>query len=237
MRHKTRLCTTLILTLSLTGCTLLLWGENPATSNYTVHHNNGTDHIHAFGRAQQNSKQIPQGSLVMMGERYWYIINLGDSNELFTVLSSGLSKPYIIQKRGGEAGSDTLRATLNEQAQRFTSDVCLSYHLDPSQAGTYQNEKITLENIGFTPDEADSNTYRQCYSTDGHYYVTPEQTIAAEYQFAQRIPVKLTTTETRTEANVDNIISNTLMTPATLALDAVGAVIILPLWLINGSGS
>ena len=72
----------LISALTLNGCTAFLWGGNNPFHKTTTEKTVAKDKIHAFGVVAKDNTQLETGSLVMMGGKYWFVVNPKDSAKL-----------------------------------------------------------------------------------------------------------------------------------------------------------
>lgn len=210
-------------TLTLNGCTVMLWGMNDPFSKTTTLHTVAKDRIHAFGTVAKDNPQLEKGSLVMMGGTYWFVVNPEDSAKLAGVLNVKLDKPFQTVQHNPRFEHKALPVELESpESQNFSSDFCLRY--DTAKAA----DIAKLTQIGFKPFELDGKTiYTRCVSARGTYYATP-QNLKADYRFEQSIPVELYYPVTKKHTDGWKLAGNILQTPLTLALDAVGAVVMLP---------
>ena len=209
--------------LALNGCTFMLWGHNPATSSYSTYQDAGHDQVLAFGRAQRSSGELKQGSLVMMGERYWYALKVDHSEALLPVLNAKLSRRYDITSSDKEQKNlIALPVTLQDKGKHFSSDFCLSY--TPAN----QQERDVLTELKFTAPKESPEHYSRCFYAYGSVFAKPDNA-QTDYRFEQPVPVSLRLQHDHTSVNGVNLIHNILWTPFTLALDAAGAVVALPL--------
>ena len=109
------------------------------------------------------------------------------------------------------------------EKQTFSSKFCLRY--DTNKAA----DIAKLEKLAFKSVELDGKTvYTRCVSAKGNYYATPN-TVAEDYRFEKSVPVRIYYKEAKTKTDGWKLTNNILQTPFTLALDAVGAVLVLPL--------
>ena len=84
----------LISALTLNGCTVFLWGENNPFHKTTTEKTVAKDNIQAFGVVAKDNTQLKTGSLVMMGKKYWFVVNPRDSAKLKAVLDVKLDKQF-----------------------------------------------------------------------------------------------------------------------------------------------
>lgn len=81
-------------TLMLNGCTAMMWGMNDPFSQTTAYKHVDKDQIRAFGVVAKDNAQLEKGSLVMMGGKYWFVVNPEDSAKLTGILKAGLDKQF-----------------------------------------------------------------------------------------------------------------------------------------------
>ena len=210
----------LISALTLNGCTAFLWGGNNPFHKTTTEKTVAKDKIHAFGVVAKDNTQLETGSLVMMGKKYWFVVNPKDSAKLKAVLDAKLSKRFQMVQQNPKQVYEALPVELKSpEAQTFRSNFCLRY--DTQKAA----EVAKLKQLAFKPVKLDGKTvYTRCVSAEGHYYATPKN-VAEDRRFDTAVPVRIYYVETKTSTDVWKLTGNILKTPFTLALDAVGAVI------------
>lgn len=206
--------------LTLNGCTTDLWERNSPFHQTTTEKTVAKDNIQAFGVVAQDNTQLETGSLVMMGKKYWFVVNPRDSAKLKVVLDVKLDKQFQMVQQNPRYAYKALPVELKSpEAQTFRSNFCLRY--DTQKAA----EIAKLKQLAFKPVELDGKTvYTRCISTEGHYYATPKN-VAEDRRFDTAVPVRIYYTETKKSTDVWKLTGNILKTPFTLALDAVGAVI------------
>lgn len=210
----------LISALTLNGCTVFLWGENNPFHKTTTEKTVAKDNIQAFGVVAKDNTQLETGSLVMMGGKYWFVVNSKDSAKLKAILDAKLSKRFQMVRQNPKQVYEALPVELKSpEAQTFRSNFCLRY--DTQKVA----EIVKLKQLAFKPVELDGKTvYTRCISAEGHYYATPKN-VAEDRHFDTAVPVRIYYTETKTSTDVWKLTGNILKTPLALALDAVGVVI------------
>lgn len=206
--------------LTLNGCTTDLWERNSPFHQTTTEKTVAKDNIQAFGVVAQDNTQLETGSLVMMGKKYWFVVNPKDSAKLKAVLGAKLSKRFQMVQQNPKQVYEALPVELKSpEAQTFRSNFCLRY--DTQKVA----EIVKLKQLAFKPVELDGKTvYTRCISAEGHYYATPKN-VAEDRHFDTAVPVRIYYTETKTSTDVWKLTGNILKTPLALALDAVGVVI------------
>ena len=210
----------LISVLTLNGCTAFLWGGNNPFHKTTTEKTVAKDKIQAFGVVAKDNTQLETGSLVMMGKKYWFVVNPKDSAKLKAVLDVKLDKQFQMVQQNPRYAYEALPVELKSpEAQTFRSNFCLRY--DTQKVA----EIVKLKQLAFKPVELDGKTvYTRCISAEGHYYATPKN-VAEDRHFDTAVPVRIYYMETKTSTDVWKLTGNILKTPLALALDAVGVVI------------
>ncbi|HFC8181264.1 hypothetical protein DRA67_02755 [Neisseria meningitidis] len=212
-------------TLMLNGCTLMLWGMNNPVSETITRKHVDKDQIRAFGVVAEDNAQLEKGSLVMMGGKYWFVVNPEDSAKLTGILKAGLDKPFqIVEDTPSYARHQALPVKLESPgSQNFSTDgLCLRYDTDRP------DDIAKLKQLEFEAVELDKQTiYTRCVSAKGKYYATPQK-LNADYHFEQSVPADIYYTVTEKHTDKSKLFANILYTPPFLILDAAGAVLALP---------
>lgn len=126
---KLRLTLTALLVLSLNGClTEQLWQEDKKVEKITFHPIT-SDQVHSFGIVNKDNDQLEKGSIVMMGEKYWFVINAKDSKDLTPILNVKLDKKFqIADAKKYKKDLKALPVVVNNEKEAdFTTDFCLRY--------------------------------------------------------------------------------------------------------------
>ncbi|HEZ0009296.1 TPA: hypothetical protein WD526_000096 [Neisseria meningitidis] len=212
--------------LMLNGCTAMMWGMNDPFSQTTVYKHVDKDQIRAFGVVAKDNAQLEKGSLVMMGGKYWFVVNPEDSAKLTGILKAGLDKPFqIVEDTPSYARHQALPVKLESpSSQNFSTEgLCLRYDTDKPA------DIAKLKQLGFEAVELDNRTiYTRCVSAKGKYYATPQK-LNADYHFEQSVPADIYYTVTEKHTDKSKLFANILYTPPPfLILDAAGAVLALP---------
>lgn len=212
-------------TLMLNGCTLMLWGMNNPVSETITRKHVDKDQIRAFGVVAEDNAQLEKGSLVMMGGKYWFVVNPEDSAKLTGILKAGLDKPFqIVEDTPSYARHQALPVKLESpSSQNFSTEgLCLRYDTDKPA------DIAKLKQLGFEAVKLDNRTiYTRCVSAKGKYYATPQK-LNADYHFEQSVPADIYYTVTEEHTDKSKLFANILYTPPFLILDAAGAVLALP---------
>lgn len=226
-----RLTFAAVLALSLSGCiTSEMWKSNPHNTSKAVHHSVAADQIHSFGIVNQDNSQLEKGSIVMMGGKYWFVINPKDSKELIPVLNVKLDRQFqIVDKINYSKPLKALPVELeNEKEAGFSSDFCLRYNTQKA------DEAAKLQNLSFKMDNSNNKIfYYRCVKASGKYYATPKN-LPADYKFEQSVPVEIGYTTYKDHFSGARLAGNILKTPFTLAADAVTSVMFIPFLMFVG---
>lgn len=213
-------------TLMLNGCTLMLWGMNNPVSETITRKHVDKDQIRAFGVVAEDNAQLEKGSLVMMGGKYWFVVNPEDSAKLTGILKAGLDKPFqIVEDTPSYARYQALPVKLESPgSQNFSTDgLCLRYDTDRP------DDIAKLKQLEFKAVKLDNQTiYTRCVSAKGKYYATPQK-LNADYHFEQSVPVEIYYMVEGKYTDKLKLFGNILYTPPLLILDAAGAVLALPI--------
>lgn len=211
--------------LMLNGCTAMMWGMNDPFSQTTAYKHVDKDQIRAFGVVAKDNAQLEKGSLVMMGGKYWFVVNPEDSAKLTGILKAGLDKPFqIVEDTPSYARHQALPVKLESPgSQNFSTEgLCLRYDTDKPA------DIAKLKQLGFEAVKLDNRTiYTRCVSAKGKYYATPQK-LNADYHFEQSVPADIYYTVTEKHTDKSKLFGNILYTPPLLILDAAGAVLALP---------
>lgn len=213
-------------TLMLNGCTAMMWGMNDPFSQTTAYKHVDKDQIRAFGVVAKDNAQLEKGSLVMMGGKYWFVVNPEDSAKLTGILKAGLDKPFqIVEDTPSYARHQALPVKLESPgSQNFSTEgLCLRYDTDRP------DDIAKLKQLGFKAVKLDNQTiYTRCVSAKGKYYATPQK-LNADYHFEQSVPVEIYFMVEGKYTDKLKLFGNILYTPPLLILDAAGAVLALPI--------
>lgn len=211
-------------TLMLNGCTAMMWGMNDPFSQTTAYKHVDKDQIRAFGVVAKDNAQLEKGSLVMMGGKYWFVVNPEDSAKLTGILKAGLDKQFQMVEPNPRFAYQALPVKLESPgSQNFSTEgLCLRYDTDKPA------DIAKLKQLGFEAVKLDNRTiYTRCVSAKGKYYATPQK-LNADYHFEQSVPADIYYTVTEEHTDKSKLFANILYTPPFLILDAAGAVLALP---------
>lgn len=196
--------------LSLNACTAMLW-NNPVSETKRRYQDAGMDKVYAFGQTQQDSPQLKAGSLLMMGDKYWYALDKETAQRLLPVLNAKLARQYQIKEFNYEDAKG-LPVTIMAKNQRFESNFCLHYQTNDVK------EIAVLQNLSFKKYERQPETYAHCFYISGNIFAKPVSA-KADYRFEQSVPVVLRVETEHKSVNVFNLLNNLLLTPLTLVGD------------------
>lgn len=196
--------------LMLNGCTAMMWGMNDPFSQTTAYKHVDKDQIRAFGVVAKDNAQLEKGSLVMMGGKYWFVVNPEDSAKLTGILKAGLDKPFqIVEDTPSYARHQALPVKLESPgSQNFSTEgLCLRYDTDKPA------DIAKLKQLEFEAVELDNRTiYTRCVSAKGKYYATPQK-LNADYHFEQSVPADIYYTVTKKHTDKSKLFANILYTP------------------------
>ncbi|WP_162616799.1 hypothetical protein [Aggregatibacter kilianii] len=198
----------------LNGCTKLLWQDFGETKTEVVHIKTQQDDLDAFGIIKD--KQNPD-RLVMTGG-FWYVIDPEQSKILLPLLTRNkLSRPLkLVEYRSHEGeyrATDRIRATLNRKDSTFSAYVCLGYK-PHSDADVKQ-----LKKLDFNFDEK-SKFWGNCFHANGKVYMKLDS-VKADTPLRIKVPIELELVDYKTKRNFDGLDTKVILTPLTLAFDAV----------------
>lgn len=198
--------------LSLNACTARLWETNPVSETKRRYQDAGMDKVYAFGQTQQDSPQLKAGSLLMMGDKYWYALDKETAQRLLPVLNAKLARQYQIKDYFTHEDAKGLPVTIMAKNQRFESNFCLHYQTNDVK------EIAVLQNLSFKKYEMLPETYAHCFNIAGNIFAKPVSA-KADYRFEQSVPVVLRVETEHKSVNVFNLLNNLLVTPLTLVGD------------------
>jgi putative membrane protein len=220
MHKKTLTVLTVTLAaLSLNGCfTLHQWQQFPLHERTSQCRELATDQLSAFGQIRKNNAALPAGSMIIAGEKYWYLIGPESAADLNTVLTTGLPKPWQLANSTGHA-QDTLRITITDEKQKtFATEACLRYETaDAKEIAKLQY--LDFQEAGKNPKQ-DTDAWYCCMTFRGTLR-GKEQNLPTEQSFRQRIPAILQIKTEIAEVHPENLLFNIAILPFTLLDDAI----------------
>ena len=214
---------------SLNACTSVVWNggiydADRAINTSTVIQATQSDQIYAFGRIPTSQADELAGSLLMMGEDYWYAIQPAISTQMLAPLSANLPQRYQITAPYSHEVLNALPVVVTD-GSHFSSDFCLDYHAQTPK------EHATLRQLKFQT-QAQANHYRQCYAIVGTIYSKPDH-FPSDYRFQKSVPVQLTMQQHETHIQTNKLARNILLTPLALAIDTASGIAMLPILMIG----
>lgn len=241
--------------LMLNGCaTAFLWKDYDSEGRSTTSTHTDKDTVVGFARAKPDSRQLVPNSIVMLGDRYIYVLDKGRDPrtgnsktaremDLGAILDVKLSQPFQMydpskdpknccstQPWEGfrlEAGSPS--------AQRFCSaDFDLVYQENPRLSpAERRHERTELERLQFRQviDSKGASRYARTIRVCGQRYTRPSS-MKDDYRFETPIPVTISSTVTQRSSNVSGAVGRAIVTPFTAAVDIVTLPIVLPFTLL-----
>jgi membrane protein len=222
---KKTLIPTLAACLLLGGCMTGIMWERMAGDQYEFAADE-SDNITAFAVATADSSQLKKGSLILVGEKYWYVLDQGEENtRRLAQLRAQFPKAFSFKSKGNlEANKRYKNNTFvlerrEEEKGSFRSEYCLSYQTDnPAEAKQ-------LAALGF---DKKPDGYETCSAVTGKMYAVGNLKVPAEYRFESRLPVQLGRSYGKS-APAGNKVAAALLTPLALAADAVATVTVYPI--------
>lgn len=189
---------------TLTGCfSTILWNSDKKIRE-TKEHKIASDYIRAFG------KDNTTGQIVMMGDKYWFILDKDSSTEISSVLNSKL--PEAFSTKGNNAFKVFV---LDSEKVRSIFEL----HYSPKNA----EERKILEDLKFNPLTEKKTLYTKEYGLYGKIYKTSPR-MKKNYVFENTLPVEIYHSTYSERINPDFISA----IPLAIALD----IITLPIQLI-----
>ncbi|HEZ4730877.1 TPA: hypothetical protein WIU52_000700 [Neisseria meningitidis] len=207
MLFRKTIAAVLAAALMLNGCTAMMWGMNDPFSETTAYKHVDKDQIRAFGVVAKDNAQLEKGSLVMMGGKYWFVVNPEDSAKLTGILKIGLDKPFQMVQHNPRFAHQALPVKLESPgSQNFSTEgLCLRYDTDKPA------DIAKLKQLGFEAVKLDKQTiYTRCVSAKGKYYATPQK-LNADYHFEQSVPADIYYTVTEKHTDKSKLFGNILL--------------------------
>lgn len=217
-----------IILLSQTACTSVVWNggiydADRAIQTHTVIQTTAQDPIYAMTRLPDNSGEW-SGSLILLGEQYWYALQTDISEPVMAAFTADLSQPYQLTAPYRGNVLSVLPITITDK-QQFSSDFCLDYH------ATQPEEIAKLQQLAFQV-QAQPQHYRQCYAITGKIYAKPSR-FTVDYRLRTNITAQLTFEQNQIDIHAGKLAMNLLLTPWALAVDTVSGMIMLPVLMIG----
>ncbi|EGY52639.1 hypothetical protein [Neisseria shayeganii] len=219
------LISVLVAALPLNACNTLAVYDHINGPSYKTSHQ--TDAITAFGRTKADSQTMPKNELVMLGDKYIYVITSSyfdipgrqsaDNSKLQNILNVKLSQAFVVYEQGlkPEAGG-AFPVRYQRSDNTFSSNFCLNYAENTRlSAAERAREQQKLDALQFRK-AADGRRFL-CMTVNGQVYAKPENMVY-QYRFETPIPVKLTVQE---PAHGSKIATAALLMPLALAADIV----------------
>ena len=246
--------------LMLNGCaTAFLWKDYESEGSPTTSTHTDKDTVVGFARVKPDSQKLPPNSIVMLGERYIYVLTKGSNPragsgetarevDLGAILNVKLSQPFQMYSPSDDAKNccstppwEGFRLNTSPSGQRFCSaDFDLVYQENPRLSpAERRRERAELERLQFrqVTDNKGASRYARTIRVCGRLYARPNG-MNYDYRFETPLPVTISTTITTTKP-VSSIsaggVGRALATPFTAVLDIVTLPVSLPLlWLGTG---
>ena len=208
--------------LTLGGCfTTALWVDN-SRHNKISYKDIGSDRLTSFRLTRAAVGDLPAGTLLMIGEKNWYVLNEASSKTLGKYLTAGLSHRYTLKQ-------DVLDVTTRDPAARtFQVYVALSYD-NP----TAEDRAIIKAKQLFSEDHDNDGKLSEIFQ--GTYYPAPTTLPDDGQPLRASLPLRLRHEESRPNPLHTGL--TILKTPAALLGDAVMTALIIPVALIANAGA
>ena len=237
--------------LMLNGCaTAFLWKDYESEGRSTTSTHTDKDTVVGFARAKPDSRQLVPNSIVMLGERYIYVLDKGRDPrtgsgrtarevDLGAILNVKLSQPFQMYSPSDDAKNccstppwEGFRLEAGSpSAQRFCSaDFDLVYQENPRLSpAERRRERAELERLQFrqVTDSKGASRYARTIRVCGQRYTRPSG-MKDDYRFETPIPVTISSTVTQKSSNVSGAVGRAIVTPFTAAVDIVTLPIVLP---------
>ena len=221
---KKALIPTLAACLLLGGCMTGIMWERMAGDQYEFAADE-SDNITAFAVATADSSQFKKGSLIMVGEKYWYVLDQDkESPQHLAQLRAQFPKAFSFKSKGDleenkRYRNNTFVLESRQENGTFRSEYCLGYQTDnPTEAKQ-------LAALGF---DKKPDGYETCSAVTGKIYAVGNLKVPAEYRFESRLPVQIGHSYIKS-ASVGKKAAAVLFTPFTLAADAIATVTVYPI--------
>lgn len=221
---KKALIPTLAACLLLGGCMTGIMWERMAGDQYEFAADE-SDNITAFAVATADSSQLKKGSLILVGEKYWYVLDQDkESPQHLAQLRAQFPKAFSFKSKGDleenkRYRNNTFVLESRQENGTFRSEYCLGYQTDnPTEAKQ-------LAALGF---DKKPDGYETCSAVTGKIYAVGNLKVPAEYRFESRLPVQLGRSYGKS-APAGNKVAAALLTPLALAADAVATVTVYPI--------
>ena len=217
---------------ALGGCTVAQWKKNPAFQKIPQYSEPESDRLTSFRLTQRQSGDIPAGTLIMIGEKYWYLLDQESSKELTRYVETKLSHGYIFNKTFDDK---TLTLTVADPAsRRFTIFFDLRYE-NPSvqDRAAIKARHLFSAGEGGWKGATENDGYFAFISLEGHYYPAPVA-LPEDRALSNSIPINIRTQiGEKNKFHADNFVFNVLTTPGNLLGDILLGAVILPVFAID----
>ncbi len=156
--------------------TTLLWSEGVVVNEKEkIPITNDT--IYSFLKTQNKTKQIDKDTLIMVGKKYWYVVDKLDFNEIYGTLNAKLPKAFTIKEKH-------VPIEIEDDKLRFSSFFILNY--EPANA----IEKKILKDLDFSHKYGTKNTYEKWFLIKGKIFL-PQKNAKIDYTFQTPLKASL----------------------------------------------
>ena len=127
---------TLAVALALGGCmTAQQWTKNPPLTTVNDDRAFGGDNLVAFGQVSEDHPPLQAGSLILVGQIYWFAVNKAESAELMRVLTSDLPRQFLFTDQSG-SNSPAKSACATTPPSRRKSPNCRRWTSSRAKSAT-----------------------------------------------------------------------------------------------------
>ena len=207
---------------ALGGCfTTAFWMDNFRNAK-TVYKDIGNDRITSFRITRTAVSNLPAGTVIMIGDENWYVLDEESSKILSKYLTAGLSHRYTLKPNVLDV------TTTDPAAHTFRVYVGLSYD-NP----TAEDRAIIKAKQLFSEDKGKNDELSEIFY--GTYYPVPA-TLADDGQpLRVSLPIRLRHEKTRLNPILTGL--TIMATPGLLLIDAVTGAVVIPVALIANAGA
>lgn len=218
-------------TLTLSGCLTasLITNADFTTPERQVTTSIGEDKVFLFGKItlpdEKNGKPSKNEHLLMLGEKYAYVIDTKKSTELLAILQSDLSGRYSLGETGRRSLNHIPLYTTENNPSNFWTNLILEYTIEETlPESAKKHEMAELERLGFTRTDSKKINYQRKLKTINVKIYQPQNITLPKdaKKFEQHVPVILYSLQTAPKTtNGGQIAKVAVLAPLALAADAV----------------
>lgn len=203
-----------------------------AYNHHEVLHDADQDEVYTFGVLPTRVEDFSAGTLMLMGKKYWYVIQGNDAKPLAAVLNAGLSKRYRLFDETNQQELFYLPISIERQkpdsvSTPYRSKFCLRYQSNQPK----EIEKLT--ELSFELMSNQDGEYTRCLYASGLMYGSPKN-VVAQYRFEKFVPIRIFYVAYKRELDVGESTKKIVAIPFAIAALPVALAIALPVVLIMG---